>query len=92
MSSDTKHAVEVLHALDEIGAINLDVLLGRADEVASVLAGRGMQLEPGDVCYKFTMHIGPRLVDLVQVAAEVEKLGFSLQRQTSGLQRQTSEL
>lgn len=83
MHSDANRSVEVLRALDKVGAINLDVLLGRAEEVQSVLAERGITLEPGDICYKFTMHIGPRLVDLVSVAAEVERLGFSLQREVS---------
>ncbi len=80
MTADTDRSVEVLHALNKIGAINLDVLLGQAQEVHSALADQGVRLEPGDICYKFTMHIGPRLVDIVQVAAEVERLGFSLSR------------
>jgi hypothetical protein len=84
MSTDTERSVEVLHALNKIGAINLDVLLGRAEEVQSVLHNSGVRLEPGDICYKFTMHIGPRLVDLVQVAAEVERLGFQITRADSG--------
>ncbi|MDQ2836796.1 MAG: hypothetical protein M3Y42_04360 [Actinomycetota bacterium] len=80
MTTDTDRSVEVLHALNRIGAINLDVLLGQAAEVQGALKEHGITLEPGDICYKFTMHIGPRLVDLVSVAAEVERLGFTLSR------------
>ena len=84
MSTESERSIEVLQALNKIGAINLDVLLGRADEVQSVLQDSGLRLEPGDICYKFTMHIGPRLVDLVQVAAEVERLGFQVSRAKLG--------
>jgi hypothetical protein len=73
-------SVTVLQALDKIGAINLEVLLSRADEVRTSLAEAGLELEPGDICYKFTMHVGPRVFDIVQVAQEFEQLGFKLTR------------
>ena len=73
-------AVGTLKALDEIGAINLDVLIKNASAVQKTLAERGFDLEPGDICYKFTMHLGPRFYDLVSVAAEVEQLGYRFDR------------
>lgn len=76
----TADAVETLKALHEVGAINLDVLVKNAGEVKDSLAKRGVYLEPDNVCYLFTMHIGPRNFDLVGVAAEIEKLGYRFER------------
>ena len=77
---DVEKSLEVLRTLDKIGAINLEALVSRSDEIRESLASSGYQLEPGDICYKFTMHIGPHLLDIVQVASEVRELGFSLNR------------
>jgi hypothetical protein len=81
MSTDNdKDAIETLRVLNDMGAINLDVLVRNAAEVKSSLADRGVALEPGDICYKFTMHVGPRFFDLVSVAAEIEELGYRFDR------------
>jgi hypothetical protein len=80
MSASTDRSVEALKALDKLGAINLDVLIGRAAEVQSVLDEAGVELEPGNICYRFTMHIGPHFGDVINVAAEVERLGFAIER------------
>jgi len=77
---DDKTAIETLRVLHEVGAINLDVLVKNAAEVKGSLADRGVALEPGDICYKFTMHVGPRIFDLVTVAAEIEELGYRFDR------------
>ncbi len=80
MSDISDRSVATLKALEEIGAINLDVLLSRASEVQGALKKAGVELEPGDICYKFTMHIGPHFGDVVGVAAEVQRLGFAIER------------
>lgn len=80
MSEYSERSVETLKALDKIGAINLDVLISRAAEVQAVLQEVGVELEPGEICYRFTMHIGPHFGDVVSVAAEVEQLGFAIER------------
>jgi ABC-type tungstate transport system permease subunit len=80
MSDISDRSVATLKALEKVGAINLDVLLTRADEVQSALQDAGVELEPGDICYKFTMHIGPHFGDVVGVAAEVQRLGFAIER------------
>jgi hypothetical protein len=80
MSAYSERSVETLKALDKIGAINLDVLVSRAAEVQGVLKEVGVELEPGEICYRFTMHIGPHFGDVVSVAAEVERLGFAIER------------
>ena len=80
MSEISKQSVAALQALEKVGAINLDVLVGRAEEVRGALTDVGIDLEPGNICYKFTVHIGPHLGDIVDVAAEVRELGFEMQR------------
>jgi ABC-type tungstate transport system permease subunit len=80
MSDISDRSVATLKALEKVGAINLDVLLTRANEVQSALKDAGVELEPGDICYKFTMHIGPHFGDVVGVAAEVQRLGFAIER------------
>lgn len=73
-------AVETLRALDEVGAISLDVLMKNAPEVKSALSKAGVMLEEGDICYKFTIHIGPRMFDLVSVSEEIQRLGYRVER------------
>ncbi len=80
MSEISKQSVAALQALEKVGAINLDVLVGRAEEVRGALTSVGIDLEPGNICYKFTVHIGPHFGDIVDVAAEVRELGFEMQR------------
>jgi hypothetical protein len=80
MSDISDRSVATLKALEKVGAINLDVLLSRASEVQEALKEAGVDLEPGDICYKFTMHIGPHFGDVVGVAAEVQRLGFAIER------------
>lgn len=80
MALDKTDSVEALTVLHELGAINLDVMVQNAEKIRSSLAERGVYLEPGDICYKFTMHIGPKQFDLVSVAAEIERLGYRFER------------
>ena len=80
MSEISKQSVAALQALEKVGAINLDVLVGQAEEVRGALTSAGIDLEPGNICYKFTVHIGPHFGDIVDVAAEVRELGFEMQR------------
>ena len=80
MSHYGDRSVETLRALEKVGAINLDVLISKAAEVQSALKQAGVDLEPGEICYRFTMHIGPHFGDVVSVAAEVERLGFAIER------------
>jgi len=80
MSEISKQSVAALQALEKVGAINLDVLVGRAEEGRGALTDVGIDLEPGNICYKFTVHIGPHFGDIVDVAAEVRELGFEMQR------------
>jgi hypothetical protein len=72
-------AFEVLKKLDALGAINLDVLVSKSSEIKAIADIAG--LEPGEICYQFNLHIGPRRdFDLVTVADEVRQLGFELKR------------
>jgi hypothetical protein len=73
-------AAEVLKGLHEIGAINLDVMFERAGEVRGVIGSAIADDLEHDICYPYYLHIGPRLVDLVEVASQVERLGFQLGR------------
>jgi len=73
-------AAEVLRRLDEIGAINLDVLIEKSAEIKDI-TGSIADLEPGDICYKFIIRVGPpRDFDLVTVANDLRQLGFQIQR------------
>jgi hypothetical protein len=80
MTEISDRSVATLKALEKVGAINLDVLLSQAKEVQGALQEVGVDLEPGNICYKFTMHIGPHFGDVVSVAAEVQELGFVIER------------
>lgn len=79
-------AVEVLRKLNDIGAINLDVLVSKASEIKTIAGGGGAsaaaELDPEDrICYKFYIKVGPRdEIDLVSVAAELKGLGFEVKR------------
>ena len=69
-------ATEVLRRLDQIGAIKLEVLLTKSAEIKGIA---GAHLEPGDICYKHYIRIGPpKDLELVSVAAELRQLGFEL--------------
>ena len=74
-----ENSVAVLRQLHEIGAINLDVLVHEAGKVRSVLSDNGFDPEWG-ICYKFTMHIGPGVFNLVEGADEIRGLGYELNR------------
>lgn len=81
MQKGERSAAAALKALDEIGAISLDKLVGSAQEVRNALAGHAF-LEPGDICYPFIIRIGPRQdFDLVTVAEQMKQLGFELVRE-----------
>lgn len=80
MSDISDRSVATLQALEKVGAINLDVLLSKAGEVQDALEAAGVEIEPGEICYRFTMHIGPHFGDVVGVAAEVQRLGFAIER------------
>lgn len=72
-------AFDVLKKLDALGAINLDVLVSKSSEIKAIAGIAG--LEPGEICYLFNLHIGPRRdFDLVTVADQVKQLGFELKR------------
>jgi hypothetical protein len=73
-------AAAALGRLHELGAINLDVLLERADEVRGAISEFGFDGEP-DICYPFMVHIGPpHFGDVVQVASQLKQLGFTVSR------------
>jgi hypothetical protein len=76
----SKQAAEVLGRLHELGAINLDVLIGDADKVTGVLGGFDWDDDDHGICYPFYIHIGPHFVDLVSVADQVKQLGFNISR------------
>lgn len=80
-NSKRKHgAAQVLHRLDEIGAIKLDVLVAKAAEIQGI-AGAALDDDDHNICYPFYIRIGPRQdLDLVSVAAQVQQLGFELKR------------
>jgi hypothetical protein len=81
-------AIEVLRKLNDLGAINLEVLVSKAAEIKTITGGGGggaagfSELEPEDrICYKHYIKIGPRdEIDLVSVAAELKGLGFEVRR------------
>ncbi|MCA0239700.1 MAG: hypothetical protein LCI02_02485 [Proteobacteria bacterium] len=78
-SAEHRTAFDVLKKLDALGAINLDVLVSKSSEIKSIAGMAG--LEPGEICYLFNLHIGPRRdFDLVTVADQVKQLGFELKR------------
>jgi hypothetical protein len=72
-------AAAVLSRLHELGAINLDVLLERADEVRAAVG----DFDDGEYgyCYPFYIHVGPpHYGDIVSVASQVKQLGFTISR------------
>ena len=76
-------AIEVLRKLNDLGAINLNVLVSKAAEIRAIGSGGGASLELDDpefrICYKHYIKIGPRdEIDLVSVAAELKGLGFEV--------------
>ncbi|MFZ2502217.1 MAG: hypothetical protein WAW88_06080 [Nocardioides sp.] len=73
------NSIAVLRQLHELGAINLDVLVHEAGKVREVISANGYDPE-WDICYKFTVHIGPRFFDLTEVAEEIRGLGYEMNR------------
>ncbi len=88
LSNRNGRAVEVLRRLNDIGAINLEVMISKADEIRAVTRGGGgasgaaFELDPEDgICYPFYIKVGPRLdIDIVSVAGELRSLGFEVKR------------
>ena len=82
--SSNAQAIEVLRKLNDLGAINLQVLVSKAAEIRAIGGGgSGAALELDDpefrICYKHYIKIGPRdEIDLVSVAAELKGLGFEV--------------
>ena len=79
--SRNTEAVEVLRKLNDLGAINLQVLISKASEIKQISGGSsGATLDDDPehrICYKHYIKIGPRdEIDLVSVAAELKGLGF----------------
>ena len=79
MNEIRHRSVATVQALEAVGAIDHDVLLSRAAEVQGALQKLG-ELEHGDLNYRLTMHTGPHAGDIVVVAAEVQRLGFAIER------------
>jgi len=82
MNQQHADAARILGQLHEIGAINLDVVLGRSAEIQKIV---GLDIDDPEyrICYRFVMHIGPRLeneIDLVSVASQIRELGFDVVR------------
>ena len=79
-------AVDVLRRLNDLGVINLEALISKADEIKAIGRGGGggaaTELDPEDgMCYPFYIRFGPRLdVDIVSVASELKGLGFEVRR------------
>ena len=79
-------AVEVLRRLNDLGAINLETMISKADEIKAVTRGGGAgaatELDPEDgMCYPFYIRFGPRRdIDLVSVASELKSLGFEVKK------------
>ena len=72
------HAAEVLHRLDQMGAIKLAVLASKASEIQGI-AGVSLDDDGYQICYPFYINVGPRHdIDLVSVAAQLQQLGFEL--------------
>ena len=86
-TSRNAQAVDVLRRLNDLGAINLEVMIAKADQIKAVTNGGGAggavaELDPEDrICYPFYIKVGPRLdVDIVSVASELRGLGFEVKR------------
>lgn len=81
--NEAKSAAQVLKALDEMGAINLRVLVERAREIRGT-AGSVRFNEWEDICYPFFIHIGPfppgPRPALDTVLNDLEVLGFKTNR------------
>jgi hypothetical protein len=79
-------AVDVLRRLNDLGVINLEAMISKADEIKAIGRGGGSgaatELDPEDgMCYPFYIRFGPRLdVDIVSVASELKGLGFEVRR------------
>jgi hypothetical protein len=85
LTSRNTEAVEVLRKLNDLGAINLDVLVSKAAEIKAITGGSASASFDDDpehrICYKHYIKIGPRdEIDLVSVAAELKGLGFEVKR------------
>jgi hypothetical protein len=85
LTSRNTEAVEVLRKLNDLGAINLEVLISKAAEIKTITGGGASAALDDDpehrICYKHYIRIGPRdEIDLVSVAAELKGLGFEVRR------------
>jgi hypothetical protein len=81
MRHDEADAAKILRALDDIGAISLETLIGSAEKVRGTLSG--FELDDPDrlICYPFVIRIGPKDdYDIVTVAADLKDLGFEINR------------
>ena len=85
------NAVQLLRRLDDIGAINLDVLLSKSAEIKEAISAGGgggggggavAALEEWEnICYPFVVRLGPRHdFDLVTVVNELKQLGFDVKQ------------
>jgi hypothetical protein len=77
------HAAELLRRLDEIGAINLGVLVSKSAEIQGIAGGTSGTISEveHDICYPFVMQVGPhppREIDLVSVVNQLRDLGFEV--------------
>lgn len=81
MRYETADAAKILRALDDVGAISLDTLIGSADKVRDTLTSFDIDDPDRLICYPFVIRIGPKDdFDVVTVAAELKDLGFELNR------------
>lgn len=75
-------ATRVLRQLHEIGAINLDVIVNRGQEVGSILSDVGIDDWDHGICYKFYIRvfhrgdIGAPQTSLSDVVIAVKELGI----------------
>jgi len=73
-------AAEALRRLDEMGAINLGVMVSKTSEIRGA-AGVGLDDDDHRICYPFYIRLGPRdEIDIVSVAGQLKELGFELNR------------
>jgi len=80
--ANNETAFKVLQRLNEIGAINLDVIVNRGEEVGSILSDVGIDDWDHGICYKFYIRVfyrgeftGPT-TSLTDVVAAVKQLGI----------------
>jgi hypothetical protein len=75
-------AIKVLQQLNEIGAINLDVIVNRGEEVGSILSDVGLDDWDYGICYKHYIRVFYRgeftapETSLTDVVSAVKQLGI----------------